>query len=96
MCRCTSVRWEGTDIQKHHLLVACSAELQPARQAAQAGCLSSGPAAPVGALCACCGRAQQHDGFTAATFVVGDEEYRDNDAVMLSADNTDVRPARVC
>ena len=37
-----------------------------------------------------CG-AQQHDGFTAATFVVGDEEYRDNDAVMLSADNTDVR-----
>lgn len=39
-------------------------------------------------------RSQHQDGFVAATFAVGEAQYRDNDAVLLSIDNTDVRLAQ--
>ncbi|KAK9842012.1 hypothetical protein WJX81_004236 [Elliptochloris bilobata] len=63
------------------VLEECGALLLRGNEDAEIMC--SAPAVTSGAA------QDQHDGFTAATFVVGDEEYRDNDAVMLSIDNTD-------
>jgi len=43
--------------------------------------------------------AQQQDGFCVATFAINEAvgEYRENDALLLSADNTDVRqPVPAC